>query len=38
MRLKSVENIDMAPTIARLLGVSGLAADGRVLAEALDGR
>jgi hypothetical protein len=35
-RLEKIENIDIAPTIARLLGLSGLAADGRVLTEALD--
>jgi predicted AlkP superfamily pyrophosphatase or phosphodiesterase len=34
--LKNVENIDIAPTIARLLGLSGLSTDGRVLSEALD--
>jgi len=38
VRLKSVENIDLAPTIARLLGLSGLSADGRVLTEALVGK
>ena len=35
VRLKGVENIDLAPTIARLLGLAGLSADGRVLTEAL---
>ena len=31
-------NVDLAPTLAELLGVGALAeADGRVLAEALDG-
>jgi predicted AlkP superfamily pyrophosphatase or phosphodiesterase len=36
VRMKNVENIDIAPTIARLLGLTGLPADGRVLSEALD--
>jgi predicted AlkP superfamily pyrophosphatase or phosphodiesterase len=35
-RLKNVENIDIAPTIMRLLNLSGLPADGRVLTDALD--
>jgi predicted AlkP superfamily pyrophosphatase or phosphodiesterase len=35
VQLKAVENIDVAPTIAHLLGISGLPADGRVLSEAL---
>jgi predicted AlkP superfamily pyrophosphatase or phosphodiesterase len=34
-RLNIVENIDIAPTIAQLLAISGLSADGRVLTEAL---
>jgi hypothetical protein len=34
-RLKNVENIDIAPTVARLLDLRGLKADGRVLSEAL---
>jgi predicted AlkP superfamily pyrophosphatase or phosphodiesterase len=36
VRLKNVENIDLAPTIARSLDLSGLSADGRILSEALD--
>jgi len=36
VKLKSVENIDIAPTIAQLLGISDLSADGRVLREALN--
>lgn len=35
VRLKNVENIDVAPTVARLLGLTELKADGRVLNEAL---
>ncbi len=37
VRMQGVENIDIAPTIAHLLGLSGLPADGRVLREALVG-
>jgi len=33
--LKKVANVDIAPTIARLLGITNLNADGRVLSEAL---
>jgi predicted AlkP superfamily pyrophosphatase or phosphodiesterase len=36
VRLKNVENIDIAPTIAQLLGINGFTADGRVLIDALD--
>ncbi|MGE0758702.1 MAG: alkaline phosphatase family protein [Pirellulaceae bacterium] len=35
VRLEPVENIDIAPTVARLLGVPGFQADGKVLADAL---
>ncbi|HMC12539.1 MAG TPA: alkaline phosphatase family protein, partial [Pirellulaceae bacterium] len=35
VRLKNVENIDIAPTVARLLGLAEFNADGRVLNEAL---
>jgi predicted AlkP superfamily pyrophosphatase or phosphodiesterase len=35
VRLKQVENIDIAPTVARLLGIAKFPADGRVLEEAL---
>jgi hypothetical protein len=38
VRLKSVENTDIAPTIAQLLDLSGLSPEGRVLSEALDVR
>jgi hypothetical protein len=34
-QLTNVENIDIAPTVARLLELRGLNADGRVLSEAL---
>lgn len=34
-KLQQVENIDLAPTIARLLGISGFAADGKLLKAAL---
>lgn len=34
-QLKDVENIDIAPTVARLLGLANFAADGRVLEGAL---
>jgi predicted AlkP superfamily pyrophosphatase or phosphodiesterase len=34
-RLKNVENIDIAPTVARLLDLRGLNADGHALSEAL---
>jgi predicted AlkP superfamily pyrophosphatase or phosphodiesterase len=37
VKLKSVENTDIAPTIARLLGISGLSADGHVLTQGLEG-
>ncbi|MEX2174299.1 MAG: nucleotide pyrophosphatase/phosphodiesterase family protein [Pirellulaceae bacterium] len=35
VHLKDVENIDVAPTVARLLGLSDFSADGKVLADAL---
>jgi predicted AlkP superfamily pyrophosphatase or phosphodiesterase len=34
-RLNAVENIDIAPTAAKLLGLDNLAADGKILTEAL---
>jgi predicted AlkP superfamily pyrophosphatase or phosphodiesterase len=34
-KLEHVENIDVAPTIAKLLGIEGLSADGKPLAGAL---
>jgi type I phosphodiesterase/nucleotide pyrophosphatase len=34
-RLETLENIGIAPTAARLLGIAGLAADGRVMESAL---
>lgn len=34
-RLEGVGNVDVAPTVAALLGIDGFAADGRVLREAL---
>lgn len=33
-RLQDVENVDIAPTIAQLLGITGLQSDGRVLTAA----
>jgi hypothetical protein len=33
--LPEIENIEVAPTAARLLGLSGLATDGRVIDSAL---
>jgi predicted AlkP superfamily pyrophosphatase or phosphodiesterase len=36
MRLSRVENIDIAPTAARLLGLTAFSSDGRPLASALD--
>jgi predicted AlkP superfamily pyrophosphatase or phosphodiesterase len=38
VKLANVENIDVAPTIARLLGLEDFPADGRVLAAALADR
>jgi hypothetical protein len=35
VRLKNIENIDIAPTVARLLGLTDFTTDGRVLSEAL---
>jgi hypothetical protein len=35
VRLKNVENVDVAPTVARLLGLAEFNTDGRVLNEAL---
>lgn len=37
-KLEQVENIDVAPTIARLLGLENFTADGKVLAGALGSR
>jgi hypothetical protein len=36
--LKNVQNVDIAPTVARLLSLTELNADGRVLKEALVGQ
>jgi predicted AlkP superfamily pyrophosphatase or phosphodiesterase len=36
VRLKTIQNVDVAPTIARLLGVQLPRADGRVLSEILE--
>ena len=36
-KLDSIDNIDLAPTVARLLGISLPDASGRVLAEILHG-
>jgi predicted AlkP superfamily pyrophosphatase or phosphodiesterase len=35
VQLQNVENVDIAPTVARLLGLNDFKADGRVLKEAL---
>lgn len=35
-KIAAMENIDLAPTIAKLLDIPGLAADGKVLSEALN--
>jgi predicted AlkP superfamily pyrophosphatase or phosphodiesterase len=35
VKLQGIENIDIAPTIAKLLGLNGLAADGQPLDQAL---
>jgi hypothetical protein len=35
IHLQNVENIDIAPTVARLLGLHDFTADGQVLEDAL---